>query len=313
LPPQESNEVAPGPARNDRLQKLLAGEWPNPPEPAAIEPYLEANRRAAETLLAAVRVTGDKKYLQEALDRFPTNRLVALEAYHSATTPEERRRWIDSFKQAAPGNALGHYLSAREHFATGQTDAGITELMAASSAPAWSTFARESILNAEEAYRASGSSEVEAKVAAGLGLPLPHLAKLRELGNSLRELADSYQAAGDEASARATLQLGLTLANRISNPVEPTFTIDKLVSIATEAKLLEGVAPETAYDEGGRTVAQRLEELQRQKEQLKGLGKETGTILEKISEPDLLQFMERWETLGEPDAVQWYRSRRGEP
>ena len=60
LPPEPEPESAPA---TNFIASLMAGEAPRL-TPAQIETYLEENHRSAESLLAAFRVSGEKKLLQ---------------------------------------------------------------------------------------------------------------------------------------------------------------------------------------------------------------------------------------------------------
>ncbi|WP_150107483.1 hypothetical protein, partial [Pedosphaera parvula] len=183
-----------------------------------LQTYLDANHRSAASLLAAFRATGDASLLQEAREKFPNDPRVAFVAIYQNGSPEERRQWIDNLKQSAPDNALGDYVSAFDHFKSGQTDQAVQDLVAASGKSKWQDYSMDSMQNAEEAYRAAGYSEAEAKAAAVMGQPLPQLAELKGLGRNLGELANSYRQAGDEASAQAALQMGLNLGQRLEDP-----------------------------------------------------------------------------------------------
>src|SRR5712671_282667 len=109
------------------LVRVLRGEEPPKLTLEQIGPYLEANRRSVESLLAASRTTGDRTFLQEAKEKYPNDPRVAFDAL-IWSKPEERRQWLDTFKQSAPDNALPNYLSALEHFKSGQTDQAVQDL-----------------------------------------------------------------------------------------------------------------------------------------------------------------------------------------
>src|SRR5687767_11441083 len=55
------------------------------------------NRRSAASLVAAFRTPGEKKFLAEAMQKFPNDPQVAFDALFNADhSPEERRKWIDA-------------------------------------------------------------------------------------------------------------------------------------------------------------------------------------------------------------------------
>ena len=121
-----------------------------------VESYLAANGRTAGTLLAAYQVSGDKQWLQEAKEKYPTDPAVALTALSKSESPEERRQWLDTLKRAAPDNALADYLSANDYLKAGRSDDAGSELASANSKPNLQDYWIERVQNAEEAYRSAG-------------------------------------------------------------------------------------------------------------------------------------------------------------
>ena len=69
------------------------------------ERKIAANRRNAESLLVAARLTGDQSLLHEAMEKFPNDPRVDFDAWLGSASPEEKRKWLDIFKQSAPDNA----------------------------------------------------------------------------------------------------------------------------------------------------------------------------------------------------------------
>src|SRR5262245_27265461 len=54
------------------ISRLESGDTPRLTA-EQVEPYLEKNRRSAESLLAAFRATADKTFLREAMEKYPTD------------------------------------------------------------------------------------------------------------------------------------------------------------------------------------------------------------------------------------------------
>src|SRR5207249_1096441 len=161
-----------------------------------VEPYLKANGRNAASLLAAYRTTGEPSLLAEAMEKYPNDPRVDFAAIHKEdSSPQERRRWLDAFKQSAPDNSLANYLSALDYFNSGQTDQAVQELSAASSKQQFQDYTMDSAQNSEEAYRAAGYSIAETKTIATTSLLLPQLAELTQLSQNIVDLAHSYQRA----------------------------------------------------------------------------------------------------------------------
>lgn len=200
---QEKRELGHLRADNRRLssnsfEQLLSGKKLNLQQAAS---YLQTKQRNAESLLAASGVTGDSALLREAVDKYPDDPRVnftACFAFKKESSPEERRQRLDAFKQSAPENALADYLSAQDYFKAGQPDRAVPEIMAGAGKPKFHDYSGDLAPSAEEAYEAAGFSTVEAKTLAMCTSPLPHLAELRGLGQSLGELANRCRQAGDE-------------------------------------------------------------------------------------------------------------------
>jgi RNA polymerase sigma factor (sigma-70 family) len=302
------------------LLALLMHSDPPKLSRAQVEPFLQANRRSAASLLAAFRTTGDAALLQEAVEKHPTSGPVNFSAIFESQTPEERRLRLDLFKQAAPENALANYLSAQEYLKSGQTDAAVKELADAQGKTGFQDYTQEFAQNMEESYRAAGFSQVEAKVRAAFWVPLPHLAELKGLAQNLTGLAGLYRQGGDEPSAQSVLQMGVSLGRRLDEPYGQYSLLQDLFGITIENIALKGLPPDSLYDESGRTVQARLDELAGRKDEIKRLNDpvyhdtgERGSILENLSEQDLITYFDRLKVFGELDAIRWAVARQGGP
>ena len=311
------------------IARLLHGEDSFKLKLPQVEAFLRDNRRNAESLLAAFRATEQKAFLQEAVAKYPNDPRVNFAACLAAlnrpdATPDERRQRLEAFQQSAPDNALPDYLSAREHFKSGQTDQAIQALVAASVKPQFQDYSGDFVQNAEEAYRAAGYSEAEAKAIAACSLPLPQLAQLRQLGDNVTELAAAYRQAGDEASAQAALQMGLNLAQRVGEPSGSHFLVSDLVGLNIESHLLESLDPARPYDDAGHTVKDRLNELTQRREEIKRLGEPSTwlggerrdvlvALWEEMPPQDLISFFDRVKVSGEREALRWALNKLGAP
>ena len=309
------------PTQKDLVARLLHGQELKPINLERVEEYLRKNQRNAESLLAAYRATGDKALLQEALERYPKDTRVNFAGIFASQSPEERRQRLEAFKQSAPGNALANYLSAQQYFQIGQPDQAVQELAAACGKSKFQNYASDFMQNAEEAYRAAGFSDLEAKIAAIYTLPLPEMAELRRLGRNLTELSTLYRQAGDQTSATAALQMGIGLGRRLDEPNNPQCLIQDLVGVAIERPMLEAMDPSAAYDQSGRTVRDRLEELARRRDEIKALhdpatglsGGEREGLLLALSPEDLSGYLDRIKTVGEMEALRWAAQRPAKP
>ncbi len=304
-PGQESRPVT------NRVVRLLRGEDVPKPSSGELQAFVDASSRSTESLLGAFRATGDRAFLREAMEKAGKDARVALAAYYlerpynneQAATPE-RRKWLDAFKSADPDNALPNLLSARDYFKAGETDKALEEAKAAYLKPGFQDYSVSFIQDAEEAYRAAGYSEAEAKAFATSDLPLPQLAELKRLQQNLLDQSNSFRQAGDSASADAAMQLALNLYQRMQ-PGKNQFLICDLVGIAMEKQLLSSMDPTSPYGDPGQTVKDRLDQLQQTREAIKGLGKQSEALLPRMTEQDLASFFDRIKVTGEQSAIQW--------
>jgi len=291
------------------LVRLLKGEDMPRLTSEQVESYLATNRRSAASLLAAYQATGDKRWLQEAKEIYPTNAAVALSALSKDDSPEERRQWLDALKRAAPDNALADYLSANDYLKAGRTDDAVRELEAAYSKPKLEDYFVGRVQNAEEAYRAAGYSEAEAKGAAMMTVILPQFVQLKELTQRLLDLAASYRQAGDPASAQAALQIGSNLGQRLATG--RSTLIQDLVGMAVEKLALGAMDPASAYGTGGLTVTDRMEQLQQQRQTIKALVQSSEGMLQNLPAQDLVTYFERLKLFGEYPTMQWLVTKYG--
>jgi hypothetical protein len=282
---------------------LLSGKETPRLSRAQIDSYLAENHRSAESLLTAFRLSGDRELLKEASEKAPHDPRVALTALFKAGSPEERRQWLDTFKQSAPDNALPNYLSALDYFKAGQPDQAAQELLAASARPKFQDYSTDFVQNAEEAYRSAGYPGLEAKAIATWSLELPQFKQFLELGDSLAEMANSYRQAGDEPSAQTVLQLGLGLGQRLAS--EPAPLLQELVSLKVQNQILSAMDPASPYGDSGQTIKNRMDEIAGQRAVIKGLAQQTESLLQVMSEPDAASFYDRLKMFGEMDAVRW--------
>jgi hypothetical protein len=280
---------------------------------AQIAPYLNANRRDAQSLIAASRLTGELDLLREAVEQYPADPQVQFAAYFAFrenARPDDQRERLEALKASAPDNALANYLTAQEHFKRGRGEEAVFELVAATDKPLFQDYYGEFVRNAQAAYESIGLSTIEA-VELSYGQPLPHLAELRGLGESLAELAQTYRQSGDEASAMAALQLGVALGRQLVEPTGQSSIIGEFVGIAIEKQLLETLDPANPYDASGSTVRDRLDELVQEREARKALWKQAEPRLEALPDADRAVYYEWVRAAGELAAWHWLVSLPG--
>jgi hypothetical protein len=306
---QPSREVLP---TTNLISQVLRGE--NAPRLTLqqVEIYLNENRRNAASLIAAARATGDQSLLQEAMEKYPHDPQVAFAAiFKPDATPEARRQWLDEFERIAPANGLANYLSAFDHFKSGQTDQAVQELSAAAGKQNFSDYSMDFMQSAEEAYRAAGYSVAEAKTLATSQLLLPQLAQLKGLNHNMVELAASYRQGGDDASSQALLQMDQALGRRLQEaPGQPL--ISQLVGIAIESNALREMDPAAPFGDSTQTVKDRLDELSQQRAAIKRTDQEFESFQSRISDQDWISYSDRRKAFGEQAALQWLASKYGQ-
>jgi hypothetical protein len=249
------------------------------------------------------------KLLQEALEKFPDNPQVAFAAiFKRDSSPEERRHWLEKFKESAPNNTLANYLSALDYFKAGQSDQAVQELVAASGKSQFQDYASEFVQDDEELWRASNYSVAESKTLASMLLVLPHLGPLKELTQNMVSLANSYRQAGDDASAQAALRIALNLGEQLDSAPAPAL-ITRLVGIAVQSIALRAMDPNSPDAGNGQTAQQRLDDLTRQRAVIKELVTGFDEIQQRVSERDWISYKDRWRSFGEPAAAQWLRNK----
>jgi len=276
-----------------------------------LQHHLDENHRSAASLLSAYRTSGDPAFLREAMEKYPGDPAVAFEAvFRPDASPAERRESLEALKKAAPDNPLGNYLSALDYFKSGQSEQAFQELAAASERPALAGYTVDRVRMDEEAYRAAGYSEAEAKMAATWGVPVPEPAQLKELAQQMIALAGSFRQAGDGNSALATLQMAAALGQRMDASSAATPIVTQLVGASIERLALNAMNPSSDYGDG--TVQQRLDELARRREALQGLVNQSSPFHDQMTPGDWLTYNERTLSFGEENAIAWLLNKYGQ-
>ena len=270
---------------NGRLLKL---------SPAQLTAYLSKNKRSAESLLAAMRLTGDIAFLREAAQSYPNDPVVQTEVALRSGVAVERRRAIDAMKALDPGNALGDHLSALDHFRNGHMEEAYNDLIAAAGKTRLDDHALQSQQSAEEAYLAAGFDPVQAKAAAMIGLQRRQIEPLRDLSKQLANLQQGYTSANDAGSAESVRQMGEALGRQMQ--ASASYLIDELVGINIENQFLPA-------SDGG----VRQQELQQRVGTIRALGSspEWQALMEGNNTAEISLYLDRLKLYGEAAAIQW--------
>jgi tetratricopeptide (TPR) repeat protein len=273
------------------------------------EAYLKANGRNAANLLAAFDASGDPALLQEAMEKYPNDPQVDFRAaLDKNLSPEQQRQWLNAFEQSAPNNALANYLSALNYFSSGQNNQAVQELNAAATKSQFQDYTLDSVQNMEEAYLAAGYSEADAGMIAEATTQLPQVAALKQLGQNLVSLANSYQQSGDSTSAQAALQMAVNLGRNLDDGESGApFLINTLVGMNIEYNALNAMDPNSPYGSAGQTVQDQLNQLAQQKTALKSANDQFyNSVAPMMSQQDWISFQQRQNIFGVAAAQQWF-------
>lgn len=277
-----------------------------------LEPFLAQNHRSVESLLGALRASGDDALLKEAKEKFPNDPRVQFAAAFKSDSPEERQQWLEKFKGSAPDNALASYLLAGDHFKAGRAEQALQEVAAATAKPAFQNYLLDFVQNSEEAYHAAGYSEAEAKTVGLTTALLPELAPLKQLSLDLVDLAKRYQQAGDPASAREVQNMALSLGQRLDQTAQPTL-IQELVGTAIERIVLNSMEPAAPYGNTGLTVKDQMDAIAAGRKEKRALVEKAESVLMTMSDQDLAHFYDRLKVYGEVAAMRWVVNRAPSP
>jgi hypothetical protein len=278
--------------------------------PEKIEEYLRLHHRDAASLLAAFHSEplGVVSYLHEAATNFPNDPRVQWTVLAQNAFPEERRKWLDAFKNSSPSNSLANYLSAQDYLKNGQTEAAVKELLAATGKSQFKDFSMDTILDGESLAQFSGSSDFESHVfsmAAMSGDLMPELSRLKDVANGIKGVQQQYLGSSDPASAQTLAAAGVGLANHLMTGDSGKFLINQLVGIASETIVLQSLDQNTSYDFlGGQTPAQRLANLKQQKVSISQLSKSEPNVIS-LPPDQMANYWERVKIYGEVEALRW--------
>jgi hypothetical protein len=186
--------------------------------------------------------------------------------------PEERRQRLDAFKEAAPDNPLGNYLSAYEYFHAGQTDQAVQELEDAYGKGPIQDYRPALFQDLEAMYRQEGYSASDASAIAD-STPVPFLSMIKMLGSQISDLAGLYRQGGDESSAQASVQIGLDLGGRLTQVED--YPLASLMGLRLQKQFLQGLDPAAPYGPDGVTVGDQLASLTQREQSLVELGQQT--------------------------------------
>ncbi len=274
-----------------------------------VEEYLRQHRRDVTSLLTAFHELKDTNYLREAATNFPNDPRLQWAVLANNAFPEDKRKWLDSFKTSSPSNSLANYMSAQDYFKSGQTNEALQEVFAAAGKPQFTDYSMDTMLDDEAYGRFAGRSpsEIHSEAMSAMsGESLPELMGFKNIARSIQEIQQQYAASGDNASVQNLAQAGVDLANRMTTGDGGKMLINQLVGVACEAIVLQPLDQNTSYDFlGGQTPAQWLADFKQQKAAMRDVVKNAEVLLPNMSEDQLNGYWEREKIYGELNAMKW--------
>lgn len=274
-----------------------------------VEAYLQQNKRNAENLLAAYRMSRDPSYLREAAANFPNIPSVQFAVIADNIFPGEQRGWIEAFRASSAGNALAWYFSALDYFNSKQPDLAVRELAQAMHQHSFDTYAAQATQAVEEMCALAGWPPLAARAWAPSSESASYLASLKNLANQMMQAQQEELARGDAAGANSLMSMGMVLVNtlRSGSPM------DQLVGIGIGRKMLGQLDPALNYGFLERAVSEELAALDRQKQTISEALAARDQVLPALDEAELASYFERKKLYGEVSAVQWLRSKHDQP
>ena len=275
-----------------------------------VEEWLAKNNRNAMSLLAAFHALNDTNYLNEAATNFPNNPQVELAVLAHDEFPQDRRKWLDLFKNSSPSNSLANYLSAQDYFKNGNSDAAVQELQAASGKSQFDSFETASRLDEEDLYLSAGYSQLDSDKESSVGMfqeDNPELMTFKRLAQGVAGLEQQYAASGDANSAANLAQMGMAFANQLETKDSGKYLINQLVGWAIQSVVLQPLDQNTAYDFlGGETASQVAQEAKQQRKSVwSPLVQNYEAIKPDLTDSEMLGYQERVKIYGQVPAMQW--------
>ena len=304
------------------LTNLSEGADPFPKISAEdIARFLVKHGETAANLVTAFELSHDRRLLDRGLELFPNSPIVLMAAVNSfpgSGTPKpgetyvpdaQRMEFIERFKAADPNNPLPWIFSAQELFKSGQTGDAVAAIRTALDRPAFYTYASESMDSTQQFLEDRGRSPLEASLLATVGQAIPQMSAAQQASRSLMEWQKAATDSGDTAAAADAIQLTYGLGRTFATPEASRTLIGQLVGISMEKRALESLPADAQPDWLGVTPAQRLAEIEKQKQAVKDLVAvgDLMWLIQSQNEELLAEYLRRNRNDGEFSALTWLK------
>ena len=284
--------------------------------------FLAKHGETPANLVTAFEHSHDRRLLEHALELFPNSPIVlmiAVDSIPSSPAPKpgetyqpdaQRMAFIERFKAADPNNPLPWIYSAQELFKAGQTGDAVADIRAALERPAFYTYTNERMDSTQQFLEDGGHSPVEAGLIAMASLPLPHMSAAMQASRSLTEWQKAATESGDTASAADAIQLTYNLGRTFATPEASRTLIGQLVGISMEYGALKALPADAQPDWLAVTPAQRIAEMEAQKQNVKDLTAGFEWVMQSQNEQLLGEYLRRNRNDGELSALTWLKAQR---
>ncbi|MES2440549.1 MAG: hypothetical protein V4584_15895 [Verrucomicrobiota bacterium] len=299
---------APAASRRKRefrsLAKLYTGDQFPKLTPQEIQTYLQAQNRNVDALLAVFRMTQDKAFLTEALEKFPNHPHVLFCLLQVCEDPAKRLELLDSFKRADPENGIGNFLAARTLIDLGRDEEAVAELLKSSGKPI-KDFTEQSSQNFTEAYLSAGFSPLEARVAGHAGSMTSWLMLMGDpVWKKLEETRLDYESSGNVAGVQSLRDIQFEMGRTLQ---QDGSLLDSMIGLVYEKKAWKGIdSPESAAF---------FQEVDQRTKTLREYTQKFTTLVESpaVPEADWLLYFDRVKLFGEKAAVDWLLEKHPQP
>ena len=274
--------------------------------------YLERHQRSAPSLLAVWNLTKDKSLLGEALEKFPGDIHVVLQAFRHLDLPAEKKLALAAqLEQEHPQSPLGPILAGAHLAKDGRNAEAIGKLREAARREPLEIEIDAQKLAVQEALMSVGKTPLEAKVW-GLfnGGDVSPVALSSDLTRPAISEMKSLMAKNDVEAAMDLAGDMLAFAQIISAESRGGMVTD-MVTLSIEAGALRHLPPDVEIGNSGQTAADRLAQLKELRGEISQAVDALPWHLSRLDEPGLDLYLQILEHRGQREALKWAENYHG--